>query len=112
METVVILNILFFGFFILACGMGLNYWLARDYRNWDTPLKNKVYMKKISFSVELNKFYRNNTYGLGSGQECMLCHKRAHDVKTMITHLTHDHLDKDFAEIKKIDYLPSSFKDD
>lgn len=72
------------------------------FRIEDGAVNKKIHMKRISFSVELNRFYRCNTYCESFGFECMICKKRARYEKQMVTHLTHDHLDVDFAEIKKV----------
>lgn len=60
-----------------------------------TPNK-KTHMKRISFSVNLAQYHTVTALGAVHAYKCVLCQKNTIDHKRMITHLNHDHQDKEF----------------
>ncbi len=63
----------------------------------------KVHMKRISFSVDLKNYYSLTAFGAVHGYKCLLCQKETIDYKRVITHLNHDHMDKEFMYKVKLD---------
>lgn len=72
------------------------YFIVRE-RKDDEPDK-KIHKRKISFSVDLNDYYRVIELGFGYDYECKICLKCADSEKQIITHLNHDHLGKEFMD--------------